>query len=81
MALNFPWSQGFGASLTPALNILAVENRTAGEPLLMCLVVNKATRIPGQGFYDRVGHGDADAGTRRRLLAEEVERCRLWKWF
>ena len=79
-ALGFPWSQGFGTSLIRALNILGTENRAAGEPLLMCLVVNKATRLPGQGFYDRLGHGDANAETQRRLLIEQVEQCRRWHW-
>lgn len=79
-ALGYEWSQGFGASLARALDRLAQANRKAGEPLLMCLVVNKATRLPGQGFFDKIGHGRADAMQQRVLFNGEVERCRIWPW-
>jgi predicted RNase H-like nuclease len=79
-ALRCEWSQGFGASLARALDRLAQANRKAGEPLLMCLVVNKATRLPGQGFFDKIGHSRADAMQQRVLFNGEVERCRTWPW-
>lgn len=78
--LGHRWSQDFGTSLIRALSILAAENKKAGEPLLMCLVVNKATRLPGHGFYESIGHGNANTTLQRSLLDEEVKRCRLWSW-
>jgi predicted RNase H-like nuclease len=74
------WSQGVGASLTSALRVLAAENETAGEPLLMCLVVSKETRIPGEGFYECIGNGGAGTTLKRRLFDQAVERCRVWPW-
>lgn len=79
-ALGYRWSQGFGASLTHALDKLAVENREAGEPLLMCLVVNKTTRMPGSGFYESTGNGSANHAAQQVLLDREIERCRQWTW-
>ncbi|HVA11833.1 MAG TPA: DUF429 domain-containing protein [Stellaceae bacterium] len=74
------WTRGFGSSLTRALNQLAIQNRTTGEPLLMCLVINKETRLPGKGYYDEIGRGNADLAMQRKLFAEEIERCRKWHW-
>jgi predicted RNase H-like nuclease len=79
-ALGYRWSQGFGTSLTRALGKLAVENRKASEPLLMCLVVNKTSRMPGSGFYESIGSGDADHTMQQVLLDREVELCRQWSW-
>ena len=79
-AFGSPWSQGFGASLKRSLNALADENRRSGEPLLMCLVVNKVTRIPGLGFYAAVGCGSADLQLQREIFDRELARCREWSW-
>lgn len=79
-ALGHRWSQGFGASLVRALDALFVANEDAGEPSLMCLVVNRKTGLPGKGFYKRFHHGGADDITQRNLFAREVERCRGWSW-
>jgi hypothetical protein len=46
----------------------------------MCLVVNKETRLPGKGFYENIGCGQADGAMQRDLLRQEVERCRRWQW-
>ncbi len=78
--LGFAWSQGFGASLKRALNALADENRVSGEPLLMCLVVNKDTGIPGPGFYAATGYGDAGLPMQREIFGCELALCREWSW-
>lgn len=54
-AFGFEWSQGVSSSLTAALNWIGEENRNSREPLLMALVVNKRSRLPGQGFFDVIG--------------------------
>jgi predicted RNase H-like nuclease len=77
---KFPWSQGFGASLTRALNILAVENRRCNEPVLMCLVVNKETGLPGQGYYSAIGSAKDDPHSQRDIFLDEVRRCTAWPW-
>jgi len=77
---GFAWSQGFGASLKRVLNVLADENRCSGEPLLMCLVVNKDTGIPGPGFYAAIGCGSADLQLQRQIFGRERARCREWSW-
>ena len=79
-ALGCRWTQGFGTSLMRALKTLEVENRNAREPLLMCLVVNKSTRLPGDGFYKYLGSGDASHATKRILHDREIERCQQWSW-
>ncbi len=79
-AFGFAWTQGFGASLTAALRALDLENTQRGEPSLMALVVNKQSRLPGQGYYDMLGEGSADTQRRRELLAAEVRRCAEWDW-
>ena len=75
-----PWSRGFSSSLTSALDALGVENTRAGEPLLMCLVVNKTTRQPGQKYFATIGHGSTDAAGQASAHSEEVDRCRRWPW-
>lgn len=79
-AFGFRWTQGFGASLKVALGEVNAENRLHGEPMLMALVVNKQSRLPGQGFYDLLGEGLADLEQRRDLLAREAARCAAWRW-
>lgn len=75
-----PWHQGFGSSLKKALNELGRLNKSAKEPFLMALVVNKNTREPGLGFYREIGEENADAATRSYLLDREIERCHRWNW-
>jgi hypothetical protein len=79
-AFNERWHQGFGSSLKKALNMLGYENKAAGEPLLMALVVNKDTRQPGSGFYEEIGEPGADFLRRTELLELEANRCRDWTW-
>ncbi len=59
-AFGEQWHQGFGSSLKRALDLLGAENKAAGEPLLMVLVVNKNTRQPGAGFYAEIGAVDPE---------------------
>jgi len=75
-----PWSRGSSSSLTSALDALGVENTRAGEPLLMCLAVNKATRQPGQKYFDTIGHGSTDAAGQTSAHRREVDRCQRWPW-
>ena len=77
---GFPWTQGFGASLKAALNQLGDENAARMEPLLMCLVVNKETRIPGPGFFSRLGEIEGERGTDAARFGAERKRCQAWDW-
>jgi predicted RNase H-like nuclease len=79
-ALGYRWSQGFGTSLMRALKKLEIENKEAGEPLLMCLVVNKSSRIPGSGLYESLGCRGANYAMQQIVLEREIERCRQWSW-
>lgn len=79
-AFGFAWTQGFGASLKAALQAVDRDNTERGEPMLMCLVVNKATRLPGHGFYERIGEGGADTRRREALVDQETVRCAAWDW-
>lgn len=79
-AFGFPWTQGFGASLKAALGAVNDDNLVRGEPMLMALVVNKESRLPGQGYYDLVGEGAASQERRRELLELELLRCSEWSW-
>ena len=74
------WSQGFGASLKVSLEALDESNLRAGEPRLMCLVVNARSRMPGDGFFERLGESAAGDERRRDVLAGEISRCASWLW-
>ncbi len=75
-----PWSGGFSSSFASALDALGVENTRAGEPLLMCPVVNKTTWQPGREYFDTIGHGSTDAAGQASAHREAVDRCQLWLW-
>jgi predicted RNase H-like nuclease len=77
---GFPWTQGFGASLKAALNLLGDENTARKEPLLMCLVVNKETRIPGPGFFSRLAEIEGDRSSDAARFGVERKRCQAWDW-
>jgi hypothetical protein len=84
---GFPWTQGFASSLNSALNALGSDNRRKGEPLLMCLVVNKKTRRPGPGYYAQLAMlGDGGepalftAAQAEKHFLNEVRQCRRWPW-
>jgi predicted RNase H-like nuclease len=77
---GFPWTQGFGASLKAALNQLGDENAARMEPLLMCLVVNKETRIPGPGFFNRLRENEGERGPEAARFGAERKRCQSWDW-
>jgi hypothetical protein len=74
------WTQGYGASLKRALNLLGKGNQEAGEPFLMTLVVNKETGLPGKGFYLTAGISPIDEADKREIFARERLRCHQWPW-
>ncbi len=79
-AFDHRWSQGFGASLKVALGAIDAGNLAAGEPRLMCLVVNATSRKPGEGFFELLGEGASGNDRRREVLEIEVSRCAAWRW-
>ena len=74
------WHQGFGSSLKKALGLLSKENKARREPQLMCLVVNKTTRQPGDGFYALLDEPEASPERQRALFEQERARCHAWSW-
>ena len=79
-AFDHRWSQGFGASLKVALGAIDAGNLAAGEPRLMCLVVNVKSRRPGEGFFEMLGEGASGGDRRREVLGIEVSKCAAWLW-
>jgi predicted RNase H-like nuclease len=79
-AFGFTWTQGFGASLKAALKLVNTDNVANDEPMLMCLVVNQTSRIPGDGYFQLIGERNADLTRRRLLLDRELDRCAAWPW-
>jgi predicted RNase H-like nuclease len=75
-----PWTQGFGSSLGRALSEMDTQSRASNEPSLMCLVVNRQTRLPGQGYFIAIGL--AEASLEDRIAAHERSRdeCRHHSW-
>ena len=45
-----PWRRAFSSTLTRALKEVDEISKSAGGPSLMCLVVNRETGLPGDGF-------------------------------
>lgn len=72
-------NQGFGASLKKALGQLSRENARNGEPQLMCLVVNGASRRPSDGFYALMRDQGVN-GSDKELFSSEKERCFHFVW-
>lgn len=52
-SLGHEWGLPIMGSLFGALTVLGEEDRSCGQPLLCALVVNKATRLPGPGFFEK----------------------------
>ncbi len=72
------WSQGALSSLTAALSKLGEENMVGKEPLLMALVVNKKSRLPGQGFFNAIG--PCPESDRRERHEDCLERIWAFRW-
>jgi len=79
-AFGHSWSQGFGSSLKKALRAVSETNVRRGEPQLMCLIVNKESRLPGDGFFESAGFRVLDSTAKKEFLDRELERCRKWDW-
>ena len=77
-AFGVKWSQGALASLTTALSQLAEENRDSGEPLLMALVVNQKSRLPGTGFFNAIG--PCREPDRRNRHQECLDKIWTFQW-
>ena len=75
-----PWSLKFGSSLVRRLNELGSENRQAGEPLLMSLVVNAKTQRPGGGFFQSAGATHASEAEQHAFVTHHAERCFAHAW-
>ena len=58
MAFGHKWSLKIYGRLVVTLDRITHENRRRLEPLLSALVVNKETRMPGAGFFEKF-HPDA----------------------
>ena len=74
------WSQGASAALVSALERIAEENRRQHEPLLMSLVVSKASGMPGRGFFLTTGSGSLAESDRRARHQEHLRQVRAFDW-
>ncbi|PVE25788.1 hypothetical protein DC522_03170 [Microvirga sp. KLBC 81] len=79
-AFGHAWSQGFGSSLKSALRVVSETNARNGEPQLMCLIVNKESRLPGDGFFESAGFTSHDKDHKEEFLRGELARCCKWNW-
>lgn len=73
-------SQATAAAIVRVLDQLADDNRAAGEPMLMALVVNKETGVPGNGFWQSLGMANASIEEKRRRLAKVTSELRVFPW-
>ena len=46
----------------------------------MTLVVNKESRLPGDGYFMDLGYRKITEETKRDVLRRELARCRGWSW-
>lgn len=77
---GYRWSQGALTALTGTLRRIGVENRRRGEPQLMALVVNKAGRIPGPGYFQTLGIGRSSQSELPTLHARELTKIWSFDW-
>ena len=72
--------EGFGASLTRALNEVGGVNRRQGELDLMGIVVSKRTRMPGDGFFVSLGLASSTPVQRRAAHEQQVLMRQEFAW-
>ena len=77
---GYPWSQGAMSALTGTLNRIGDENQRSGEPQLMALVVNKADRIPGPGYFRTLGTNLSSPSDQHDFHRLELERVWNFDW-
>ena len=75
-----PWSRAFSSTLMRALKEVDRINKSAGEPSLMSLVVNRETGLPGGGFFDQIEETAASAAARRAVHNLMRDKCRNHHW-
>lgn len=72
------WTQGATTQLSPVLARLGLENRKQNEPLLMALVVNKSSGLPGPGFFRLIGL--PTTGDQKAAFAEHRDAAFAHNW-
>lgn len=72
------WEISLRKPLVTALDRVGEENTDIGEPFLMALVVNKKSRLPGQGFFNAIG--PCPESDRRERHEDCLERVWAFRW-
>jgi hypothetical protein len=80
VALGHTWTRGFMSSLARAIRELGEENTERNEPLLMTLVVNSETHLPGGRYFSLINLEDADMQHKRQAFERERDRITSFNW-